>query len=273
MGLFQNNYNRPGPGISKDQPVKKPFFRFFDIFFRKFWDLMKLNLLFSIPLLIAVVLIFLLSNVTNLSFILLLPLILVSPFIAGLTFVTRNYAREEHAFILSDFIKAVKNNWIAFLINGIVCYCAYLIFSISIAYYAAQMSINNIFLIPMVLCICISILFIFAQYYVPIMIVMFDLKLSQIYKNAIIFSILGLWRNLLLTVIFGLFILVVSILAQLIPLALVITVFLVIFILFAFCMLLINFTVYPLICRTMIEPYKKKEEDLSHDADFHDNLK
>ena len=39
------------------------------------------------------------------------------------------------------------------------------------------------------------------------MIITFDLSLSKIYKNALIFAIIGLWRNLMLIAIIGVFIL------------------------------------------------------------------
>jgi len=273
LGLFQSNYNRPGPGISKNQPKKKSFFLFFDIFFRKFWDLMKLNLIFSIPVLISAALIFVLNSATSLSILLVFPLLLISPFTAGLTLVTRNYAREEHAFIFSDFIGAVKGNWVAFLINGIVCYAVYVIFSVSITYYASQTKSNGLFLIPMVVCIAISVLFIFSQYYVPVMIITFDLKLRQIYKNAIIFSIIGLWRNLLLTVILAFLLLCLTIMVQLMPLTFLLAILLVILILFSFCMFLINFIVYPLVDKTMIEPYREKDEASDRESAFHDNIK
>ena len=41
----------------------------------------------------------LMVGVNNL-FVALIPVVLIFPFVAGLTYVTRNYAREEHAFIL-----------------------------------------------------------------------------------------------------------------------------------------------------------------------------
>lgn len=260
MGLFQN-YSRPGPGVSKNQPKKKPFFLFFELLARKFWDLIKLNLLFLIPAALAVVMILFLSSVTGLIPVVLIPLILVSPFVAGLTFVTRNYAREEHAFILSDFLRAVKNNWLAFLINGMVCYIVYLIISFSINFYAVQLKTNSMFYIPMFICFIISLFFIFSQYYVPVLIITFDLKLNQIYKNSFIFALVGLWRNLLLTVILFVLIFGIFIMTQWMPLTFLIASVIIVFLLFSFCMFLINFTVYPLISKTMIEPYTKKEEN------------
>jgi len=41
------NYNKPGPGVPKDEPPKPRIVVFFQIYFDKFWDLMKLNLMFS----------------------------------------------------------------------------------------------------------------------------------------------------------------------------------------------------------------------------------
>lgn len=38
-------------------------------------------------------------------------LLIIGPFTAGLAFVTRNWARDEHAFVWSDFKDAVKENW------------------------------------------------------------------------------------------------------------------------------------------------------------------
>lgn len=259
MNLF--NYNRPGPGISKNQPKKKPFFLFFELLVRKFWDLIKLNLLFLIPVAIAALMMFFLSSITSLIPVVIIPLILVSPFVAGLAFVTRNYAREEHAFILSDFLSAVKNNWLAFLINGMVCYIVYLIISFSVNFYAVQLKINSMFYIPMFICLIISIFFIISQYYIPVLIITFDLKLYQIYKNSFIFVLIGLWRNLLLTVILFVLIFGIFIMTQLMPLTFLIACVLIIFLLFSFSMFLINFTVYPLINKTMIEPYVKKEEN------------
>ena len=44
VGFF--DYSKPGPGIEKDAPEKAAFFVFMDIYFRKFWNLIKINLLY-----------------------------------------------------------------------------------------------------------------------------------------------------------------------------------------------------------------------------------
>jgi len=54
MGLFNRNFNKPGPGVSKDEPRKKGFARFIELLFRDLGDLVKLNLLLCICILPSV---------------------------------------------------------------------------------------------------------------------------------------------------------------------------------------------------------------------------
>ena len=255
MKLFQLNYNRPGPGVRKDAPPQKPFIRFFAVLGRKFFDLIKLNLLFMIPVTAACVLAWLLTLVPQVAdtYITYLPFVFVSPFVAGLTIVTRNYAREEHAFIFSDFKDCVKENWKAFLINGFVYYAVMFIIGFAVRYYSSMLGKSQVNFILMVVCISILVIFISAQYYVPVMIVTFDLNLKQIYTNSLMFAIIGLWRNLLLTAVFAL-IAYGFYLMQSTLLTIIIGILIIIFLFFSFCMYLINFTVYPLVEKLMIKP-------------------
>ena len=51
FGLF--DYSKPGKGVDKNGPQKKRFFHFFELYFRKFWKLITLNMLyvlFCIPI-------------------------------------------------------------------------------------------------------------------------------------------------------------------------------------------------------------------------------
>lgn len=288
MGLFSINYNKPGPGVSKDAPVKKPFFRFWEVYFRKFFDLIKVNMLFAVPTAVVIALILLFGSFLSgvnpaLSFLGLLPSVLLSPFVAGLTFVCRNYAREEHAFILSDFVDAVKNNWKQFLVNGLVCYVFFILMSIAINFYSSQVQTNSILYLPLAICFILSFLFVCAQFYVPVMIITFDLGLSKIYKNALIFAIIGLWRNLMLIVILGVFILAAVIFFLVLPpLAVLVFIVLGVFWVFGFFGFLINFAVYPMVVKYIIKPYEREQEEKNNpqekpaeeedEPDFQDSL-
>ena len=51
MGLFNRNFDRPGPGVKKDEPRKKGIARFFELLTRDIGDLAKLNILFCLTVL------------------------------------------------------------------------------------------------------------------------------------------------------------------------------------------------------------------------------
>lgn len=278
LGLF-GNYDKPGPGVNKDEPPKAAPIRFFEIFFRKFSKLVQLNLIFSIPTLIAIAMMvgiyfwpthFIMELPTGAGsfrldvwalYAMPLPLILLSPLVAGLTFVTRNFAREEHAFVWSDFWSSVKGNWKYFLLNGVVCYAAYVLLTFSLIYYYSRTAEEWLFYLPFCLCIILAVMFLFAQYYLPIMFVTFDLKFGQAYKNAFIFALAGFWRNILITLIFGGLIFLFLSVIPITVLTVMIFFLLFVFLVFSFASYLVNFTVYPLIDSYLIKPYEQRLEE------------
>jgi hypothetical protein len=90
------------------------------------------------------------------------------------------------------------------------------------------------------------------------MLVTFKLSIKQIYKNSLIFAFAGLGRNFLLFIIFGLcYAIAISILFLSLPIGIILISLMYIFLFPAFRMLLIQFTVFPLIKKHMIDPYYK----------------
>lgn len=281
MALFGliGNYSKPGPGVSKDEPPKAAPIRFFEILWRKLSKLVQVNLIFMIPFAICVFLMVLLfiapvshyAFQTNLIGIVDLwvlyavpaPLMLLGPFTSGIALITRNFVREEHAFVWSDFWDAVKANWKPALLNSVIVYVAYVALSFSMFFYSNQMETNWIFILPFGLCGLLAILMLFAQYYIPVMIVTFDLKLRHIYRNAFIFAVLGLFRNLLITLVIAA--LIVGTLYAPGPFIFIPMVLLVVFI-FAFIGHLTSFITYPVIESYLIKPYYKKAEEAAAPA-------
>lgn len=274
MGFFGfGNYDKPGPGVSKDEPPKAAPIRFFEVFARKFSKLVQLNLIFILPTLVACILmaaiyvmpthfVVSISGIFEMdgwaTFVVPLPLVLLSPFIAGLTFVTRNFAREEHAFVWSDFWDAVKGNWKYFLLNGLICYGMFTLLGFAVLYYYSMAISEWMYYIPLWLCVVVAIVFLFAQYYLPIMFVTFDLKFKHAYKNALIFTVAGFGRNILVTIILGAM-LFAFLNIPLLNITLLAYVLLLIFIIFSFISYLISFTVYPVIDRYMIQAVNRVE--------------
>lgn len=278
LGIF-GNYDKPGPGVSKDEPPKSAPIRFFEILGRKFGKLVQLNLIFLIPFVVAVALMVLIY-LSPMHFLLQLPvgdgaiqidvwflyavpvpLIFLAPFTAGLTYVTRNFAREEHAFVWSDFWENVKGNWKYFLLNGVVVYVVYVVLSFAAMYYYNGTSRGWLYYIPFWLCLVLAVFFLFAQYYLPVMFITFDLKFTQAYRNAFIFALAGLGRNILITAILGALIYLLIAVIPLNGIVVMVLLLLIVFLLFSLVSYFINFTVYPVVERYLIKPYEQKMEE------------
>ncbi|MEG1879885.1 MAG: DUF624 domain-containing protein [Oscillospiraceae bacterium] len=242
MGLFSRNWNKPGKGVDPNEPQKRSFFRFFDIFFRKFWHFVKLNLIYAIALIPTFIIVGLLAGFVS-GHVLSLPglmdsinsmanemvasggaealtfeayqaqtVVLIDLFIrlivavlfvlilgmgpatAGLAYVLRNFAREEHAWIWSDFKDAAKSNFkqasIVFLIDVVV----YSLLFISISFYGQIGGWMAMLKYPLII---VAIIFAFMHFYIYQMMVTFKLSIKNLYKNALIFALGKLPSNVL----------------------------------------------------------------------------
>ncbi len=215
FGLF--DYSKPGPGIAKDAPPKPRVMVFLDIFTRKFWNLIKINLLFSIFNIPALVLLIFMGvfstslfppvNGIDLymdlivrlvigSFFICIPLITVGPAQAGFTYLLRNYAREEHAFIWSDFKEHALKNFKESVIISLVDLVVVLLVVVDIYLYLKMSNGSILFSIATAFLALSFVVFLMMHLYIYPMLVTFKLSIKQIYKNALIFSIIRFLPNL-----------------------------------------------------------------------------
>ncbi len=213
MGFFSINYNKPGPGVDKDAPPKPRFFIFFEVLKRKFWHLLRVNLMFALFNIPALLIAFVVASVYlqklqfdggigdfYLRFFLaalmtLLPVITLGPVQAGFTYILRNYSREEHSFIWWDFketfIKNFKQGMAITAIDIVVMY----VLGIAINFYTSQ---NGLISTAATSFVVLSlVIFSIMHLYIYPMLVTVKLSVKDIYKNAFIFSILKLFPNLL----------------------------------------------------------------------------
>jgi len=212
------DYTKPGPGVPKDEPPKPRIIVFFQIYFDKLWDLVKLNVMFSffnIPALILVSFLFALfynfvqvpftEDSTFLSLVLFtsgsavflsVPVITTGPSQAGFTFVLRNYSRREHVFLLSDFKENIGKNLKQALIISVIDFLVVLFLIVDI--YICINSGMNSFLVYLLVYLMVFalILFLMMHLYIYPMLVTFDLSIKHIYKNALIFAIAKFIPNL-----------------------------------------------------------------------------
>lgn len=225
FGLF--NYEKAGPGISKNAPPKKRIVVFFDLLGRKFWKLIQLNLLYLLFC---------------------LPVVTIGPATAGFVYILRNFIQERPVFLFHDFLEAFKKNFKQSFVMGIID--ALFIVLISVAYQMYnQMALSNAgWYIPLIICISISIVFVIMHFYIYLMIVTLELKLKAILKNALYLSILGIKSNIM--TLLGLFLVFI-------PMFLFwpYTVLLIPFLPLSLGMLIICFNSYPIIQKYVINPF------------------
>ena len=268
FGLF--NYEKEGPGVEKNAPKKRAFFAFMEIYGRKFWQLAVAGLLWTVTA---------------------LPLVTCGWADAGLTRITRSYSREKHAFLKEDFFESVKKNRRPALIVGIINLILTLILIYNLVVLIPVM-IPGLYLllgwapeaipaardltalesIVLVVSLMGYVTFTWMKYYIPFLLITFDLKIKQIYKNAFLFAGANMKVNLLISailiVLYGVLGLAVLFTANTEANYLVLTVVLAlcVSIVPAFRSFLIQYSIFPAIKRLMIDPYYENNPNADKQA-------
>ena len=214
MGLFGGNFSKPGKGISKEEAAKR---NYFDILGCHFWDLIKLNLLYVLVniILIAAFVWFMIpilvkpEDFINYLFgaehVILpigpfLPFMFMGPFTAGFSYVLRNWSRQEHAFLVSDFFEYSKKNWKQGLALSVIGTVVTYLFLTAFFFYL-RCGLPRVLVLT--LGAIIAIILIASSFYTYPMIVTFDMKLKDVYRNSLIFALAKLPQNLFFLVIVG----------------------------------------------------------------------
>lgn len=269
FGFF--DYTKPGPGIPKDAPPKARIIVFFEILSRKFWNFIKINMLyvlFNIPAIFAMLLVsmfYLQKTLEDVSldlvlrfmfgaFFMCIPLITVGPAQAGLTYLLRNYAREEHAFIWGDFKENALKNFKQSLIISIIDLVVMIVAGFTINFYISYGGNNLLMSFASGIVILAFIIFTMMHLYIYPMLVTFKLTIKQIYKNALLFAIVKFIPNLLILVLcFAL--IFASFINYLIGFVLMI------FITFSLIGFITNFYVYPKLKKYMIDKVEEESNE------------
>lgn len=241
FGLF--NYEKEGPGISKNAPKKKTFVVFFETFFRNFWKFITINLFYCLVS---------------------LPVLTNGLAGAGLTHVTRNIARDKHSFGISDFIDTIKKNWKQALPAGIINTLVYIILCFDLYFFF--FSSNGIMAsVGLGICLCILFIFTVMNYYIWTLMITFKFSLKQIYKNSFKFVFINMKMNLLcfliITLVYAVNIALIYFLFPYFFIVLTIELMLYALLFPAFRFLLVQFCTFPAIKKYIIDPYYLEHPD------------
>ena len=82
---------------------------------------------------------------------------ITGPVQAGLAYVTRNWSRDEHAFIWADFKDALKENWKQGLLVSAITSVVPLILYVGYQFYGQQALNSIIFMVPQMLIVVVGI--------------------------------------------------------------------------------------------------------------------
>ena len=120
----------------------------------------------------------------------LIPCILITgPVEAGMAYVLRNWARDEHAFIWSDFKDAVKDNWKQGLGISAITSVMPVIVYISWQFYGSMAEKSIIYMVPQMLIVVVGTLWALGLIYAYPLMVTYQMTFTQLVKNAIVLGI------------------------------------------------------------------------------------
>lgn len=216
FGKFMNNYyyGKSGKGdyTKEDLPTTR-WQLFWEMLRVRFANLFRLNLLYMIIWLPAMLVMVLgaLSILTGLlgedgnlvanayellhayvqsTLLWLIPAIAITGIATpGIAYVTRNWSRDEHAFLWSDFKDAVKENWKQGLLVSLVTGFLPMAIYVGWFFYGDMAASNPIMIIPQVLLVMIGLVWSLAVTYMYPLMVSYKLKMKDLLRNALLLAI------------------------------------------------------------------------------------
>ncbi len=225
MGFFNGNYSKPGPGVSKNERKRKGLGRFYQIFFRKFWSLVQLNILYIVTLLPTFAVVFILSGMlsnklgldmdnfkllsggtmtdvtaamSSITMDLLIRFYISAlfavlwgggPATAGFVFILRSFLREEPVFLVSDYFRHVFSNFkqaIAVWIIDVLVFC---LFCYAYFFYGFM---GGIMVCMKYVVLVLAFFYTILHLYLYHLLITYKLTIVKLYKNSALFAISAL---------------------------------------------------------------------------------
>lgn len=238
------NMNRDGKGIEPGEDTTPNFSYFFKLLFRKFSNLLTLNLMMFgmvLPVVIAIYIFFngpqmptlnspsfsvlmgsqmtgtagvelitkMMHTLPQVNFITFnsyaswLPYVLLGILAitwgwqnTAVTYILRGLVRGDGVFMFSDYFYAIKKNFKQGLLLGLLDAAAIVILIIDFMYTWSMRSGYWTYLMFFIISALI-IVYLFMRMYMYLMLVTFNISIYKMLKNALIFTALGIKRNLM----------------------------------------------------------------------------
>ncbi len=130
------------------------------------------------------------NDMNFMTLLILIPCIAITgPFTAGLSYVTRNWARDEHAFPWADYKDAIKANWKQGLLVSTITGCVPFLVYICWRFYGDMAVGNAVWVIPQMLILMLGILWALAVTYMYPMMVTYQMNFRTIIRNSFILAV------------------------------------------------------------------------------------
>lgn len=115
----------------------------------------------------------------------------------GEMYVLRNWARDQHAFVLSDFKDAVKGNWKCGLAVGLINGLSLLLVYICFTFYGQLAAQSPLWVVPQMLSVTLCAVWWMMNMLIYAMMVTYDMKLRHLLRNSAIMVVARLPWSLL----------------------------------------------------------------------------
>ena len=247
------DYQSSGKGVAKVAPQKKPFFRYWEIFGRKFWKLIELNMLYIVFC---------------------IPVITFGPATAALTHVMRKFILEQPCFVFDEFFTAFKKNFKQSVAIGIIDVVGIVALAIAFFEFLAADTLPEGMIVYICILICCATVLFIMHFYIYLEIVALKLPLKAMLKNSLLLVFLGVKRNFLALIIN---LAIITLVVLFLPFS----IFVVIFLPLSLMCFTTTFICYPVIQKFIINPYYEErgernpelgitEDDVAENAVFVD---
>ena len=212
-------YGKSGKGdFRKEDRPKNRWQLFWEMLKIRFSALVRLNLMYAVPWLPAMIVMMMgaLALVTGINtaatelapdalsrhtlelfqgtltttMLLLIPCITITgPFTAGISYITRNWSRDEHAFIWADFKDAVKANWKQSLVISFITSLVPIVLYVCWMFYGQMAADTPFMVVPQVLTLMLGIIWYMALTYFYPLIVSYQLRMRDVLRNGFLLAI------------------------------------------------------------------------------------
>ena len=192
----------------------------------------------------------------------------------GSFYVLRGLVRGDAVFVFSDFFYGIKRNLKQGFWFGLLDTLLSVVLVFDVVYYSGTVGAFWMDVLFWILT-ALALLYLIMRPYIYMMLITFDMKVRKMFKNALIFSALGVKRNLMgalgILLLLGLHALLMLLFLP----EIIITVIVPIVYIFAAIGFITAYAIYPVIDRYMIAPYRKTEQQEHGDAQeacFNDDI-